>query len=408
MESNSQITSACTGNQESKDELLNDELMTCVLAAAMDGNPNILKLRLQNGGDPFVSSKKLFTPLHFAVMNGSLQCVALLLEAVTSNEDLVQFQTYISSATEHGDTALMFAAQRGQLPICKLLSGSLVDSTNNAGCTALHLAAANGNYEVVKFLIDELQADFKILNGNGENPLYHAVVSGSDRHFSFLLDKMCHSHSSFIEIPENVISEKYNLNACLIRSEIVDSCCDYKGNSLLHAAVKHCNYRVIEKLIDLGVSKAATNVDGDTALHILSSISKTDHKFCAKKHSDICRIFLNSPMGLIHILNNNRETPLHLAARGGNVSVIKEIQLFNPNILSIDTNGMTAIHVAAENGEHNCIRKLMYGLDPPKFEELTKIIPTPLHLAALNGHLTCVKVILDEFKVSSSVKTISV
>ena len=53
-----------------------------------------------------------------------------------------------------------------------------VDSRDcdNDDCTALHVAAANGNFDLVKTLVEDLKADINMENIGGEVPMHIAAA----------------------------------------------------------------------------------------------------------------------------------------------------------------------------------------------------------------------------------------
>ena len=94
-------------------------------------------------------------------------------------------------------------------------------------------------------------------------------------------------------------------------------------------------------------------------------------------------------------------TPLHLAAKNGNLAVCKLIieNIFdkNPTPSSIsDEKWMdrsTPLHLAASNGHFSVCELLINSISKKNPEDETGW--TPLHSAAQNGHLRVVKLILD-------------
>ncbi|KAK7846681.1 ankyrin repeat-containing protein [Quercus suber] len=87
--------------------------------------------------------------------------------------------------------------------------------------------------------------------------------------------------------------------------------------------------------------------------------------------------------------NKEGLSALHIAAKKGNVNVMKELITTCPDIYEfLDPKGQTALHVAAESGEKEAVE---FFLKRPEFESLIneqdKEGNTPMHLAAINGHI---------------------
>ncbi|KAF9613726.1 hypothetical protein IFM89_010168 [Coptis chinensis] len=119
----------------------------------------------------------------------------------------------------------------------------------------------------------------------------------------------------------------------------------------------------------------------------------------------------------------HHETALMQACQHGHWEVVQILVLFKANIHKVDClNGGTALHFAALNGHSRCIRLLLADYIPSlsnlwsilrkrptgesitEFEEgiLSKIVNksadggiTALHMAALNGHVESVQLLLD-------------
>ena len=87
--------------------------------------------------------------------------------------------------------------------------------------------------------------------------------------------------------------------------------------------------------------------------------------------------------------NNEGLSALHIAAKKGNVNVMKELITTCPDIYEfLDLKGQTALHIAAKSGKKKAVE---FFLKRPEFESLIneqdKEGNSPMHLAAINGHL---------------------
>ena len=88
-------------------------------------------------------------------------------------------QVVIDSTDEAGWTALMFAANAGHDAVVRLLlnAGASVHLENGAQDTALHLAAERGRTETARLLL-EAGADFMARDADGRTPLFLAIERG--------------------------------------------------------------------------------------------------------------------------------------------------------------------------------------------------------------------------------------
>lgn len=131
------------------------------------------------------------------------------------------------------------AAAKGDLDKVKALlhdKHELIYGKDDDGRTVLHWAAAQGNSELVKFLLAE-NADIGALTGSGQTPLHLASANG---------------HSGVMAL---LLSAKADVFAK-----------DRYGRTPLHAATLNCQKETVEILLNNHADIAATDVNGYTAL----------------------------------------------------------------------------------------------------------------------------------------------
>jgi Ankyrin repeats (3 copies)/Ankyrin repeat len=117
-----------------------------------------------------------YTPLHYAAAKGNLQIV----------RELVEQRSIAVDIRTQGDksTPLHLSASRGHLDIVKFLveKGAKVEDTDAEGSSALHYAAAGGqgenNRDVIEYLVAN-GADLKKLTNTGTSLLGLAVFTGN-------------------------------------------------------------------------------------------------------------------------------------------------------------------------------------------------------------------------------------
>ncbi|KAG4187155.1 hypothetical protein ERO13_A08G087200v2 [Gossypium hirsutum] len=147
------------------------------------------------------------------------------------------------------------------------------------------------------------------------------------------------------------------------------------------------------------------------------------HYSAAQGHHEIVSLLLESGVD-INLRNYRGQTALMQACQYGHWEVVQILILFGANIHRADyLNGGTALHLAALNGHSRCIRLLLADYIPSipdcwnilknkskdkestsDFDEsaLREVINKPadggvtaLHMAALNGHVESVQLLLD-------------
>ena len=106
----------------------------------------------------------------------TLLMIAIQEDHTEMAERLLRRQAKIGPRNQYGETALMLAAARGNLQLVKLLTAHGAE-INLAGWNPLIYAAWRGRTEVVRYLLDK-GADIDAVSPNGISALMMAVRSG--------------------------------------------------------------------------------------------------------------------------------------------------------------------------------------------------------------------------------------
>lgn len=124
------------------------------------------------------ADRKLGPALVYAASLKSWSCVRALMESPLTNPNV---------RNQAGETALMFAAMHGELPVARFLysKGALI---NQPGWTPLHYAAMGGKLEVAQWLLQE-HAFIDALSPNETTPLMMAAREKHPSMARFLLDE---------------------------------------------------------------------------------------------------------------------------------------------------------------------------------------------------------------------------
>lgn len=141
-------------------------------------HPGITAALLDHGADVNFRDKYA-TPLFPAVENNDDQMVAFLLGKGADLE----------ARTNHRDTALALASDRGYLVIVRRLveNGANIEARNEYGNTPVYLASFQGHYEVVRYLIQK-GAAVNVKNNEGHTPLSTAIKEGHNNVATLLRD----------------------------------------------------------------------------------------------------------------------------------------------------------------------------------------------------------------------------
>lgn len=222
--------------------------------------------------------------------------------------------------------------------------------------TALHMASGQGYPEVVQHLL-ALGASPTVVNQNEETPLHHATIGGDASTASLLIkagvpadaaDKndatalhWLAEEADYIEVLEVLLAANVDANAR-----------DKRMDTPLHIAARSGFVAGIPLLIQGGADPTLTNAKGLTPFH----------SACAVNQSEVVEFFveeLGHFAAAAHPTSDQRETPLHLAAKKKAHSVFDFLlQLENGLAMATDAYGHTPLHVAESVGNDYAVEKL--------------------------------------------------
>lgn len=173
------------------------------------------------------------TPLHWAVMSGSVRMVKLLIE----NEVPLNIQDYDGNTPIHSAIAAINKFQDTEkLEACReifryLVSRADLNQKDLEGLSALHLASELGDLESIRLLIEN-GAWINIQDHQGENALFYAV------------------RGEHIEVIKALV-EEYNIDIEMLNEDdenILDLCKSIGNNSILEMMTSLYNARVSQKM----------------------------------------------------------------------------------------------------------------------------------------------------------------
>ncbi|KWR90233.1 ankyrin repeat domain-containing protein [Cupriavidus sp. IDO] len=140
---------------------------------------NTVQKLLGRGVDPNLVDSRGNPVLVVALREKSLKAATALIKAKNIDFD---------KANPAGETPLMMAALQGELDMVKLMVDDMEVEINKTGWTPLHYAATNGHNNVVKYLVDNA-AYIDAESPNGTTPLMMAARGGHIDTVKLLLDE---------------------------------------------------------------------------------------------------------------------------------------------------------------------------------------------------------------------------
>ena len=101
---------------------------------------------------------------------------------------LEYFHVNVDGRDKEGNTVFMNAVKSCDVSVVReiLEKNPNINAVNKVGCTALHLAAWNGNFEILNILVSQSDINCNILNKNGDTALDVATTFGMKSVIDFL------------------------------------------------------------------------------------------------------------------------------------------------------------------------------------------------------------------------------
>ncbi|KAL0267531.1 UNVERIFIED_CONTAM: hypothetical protein PYX00_009777 [Menopon gallinae] len=336
-----------------------------------------------------------WTPLLIACHKGHMELVNTLL-ANHARVDVFDLE---------GRSALHLAAERGYLQVCDALltNKAFINSKSRVGRTALHLAAMNGFTHLVSFLIKDHNATIDVLTLRKQTPLHLAAAAGQLEVCRLLLElgASIDATDDLGQKPIHVAAQNnYSVVVQLFLQQhpslVMASTKD--GNTCAHIAAIQGSVKVIEELMKFdrqGVISARNRLTEATPLQLAAEGG----------HAEVVKALVRAGASCTDE-NKAGFTAVHLAAQNGHGQVLEVMRTSQSLRISSKKLGVTALHVAAYFGQADTVRELLSHVpatvksDPPSGATLVGELGsesgmTPLHLASYSGNENVVRLLLN-------------
>ncbi|XP_067414758.1 ankyrin-2 isoform X5 [Emydura macquarii macquarii] len=289
----------------------------------------------------------------------------------------------INTCNQNGLNALHLAAKEGHVGLVQELleKGSSVDSATKKGNTALHIASLAGQAEVVKVLVKE-GANINAQSQNGFTPLYMAAQENHINVVKYLLENGANQSTATEDgfTPLAVALQQGHNQAVAILLEN-----DTKGKvrlPALHIAARKDDTKSAALLLQNDHNADVQSKSGFTPLHIAAHYGNVN----------VATLLLNRGAA-VDFTARNGITPLHVASKRGNTNMVKLLLDRGGQIDAKTRDGLTPLHCAARSG-HDQVVELLLERGAPMLAR-TKNGLSPLHMAAQGDHVECVKHLLQ-------------
>ncbi|XP_035175760.1 inversin isoform X2 [Oxyura jamaicensis] len=361
-----------------------------VHAAAVNGDKSTLQ-KLIAGNSELKDKEDQFgrTPLMYCVLADRLDCAEALLKAGAD----------VNRADRSRRTALHLAAQKGNYRFMKLLlarRGNWMQK-DLEDMTPLHLTTRHKSPKCLALLLKHMApGEVDTQDRNKQTALHWSAYYNNPEHVKLLI-----KHDSNIGIPDiegkiplhwaanNKDPSAIHTVKCILEAAPTESLLnwqDYEGRTPLHFAVADGNVAVVDVL---------TSYEGCNVTSYDNLFRTPLHWAALLGHAQIVHLLLErNKFGTIPS-DSQGATPLHYAAQS-NFAETVEVFLKHPSVKDdSDLEGRTSFMWAAGKGSDDVIRTMLNLKLDIDINMTDKYAGTALHAAALSGHVSTVKLLLE-------------
>uniref|UniRef100_UPI0037E71AE9 transient receptor potential cation channel subfamily A member 1b n=1 Tax=Semicossyphus pulcher TaxID=241346 RepID=UPI0037E71AE9 len=336
------------------------------------------------------SDKSRSSPLHLAVRGGNIDTIRL---CIATGAKIDQQQNDRS-------TPLHLACTQGATEVVKLMLSSVdqvedvINLTDGACQTPLHRATIFDHAELAEYLIS-LGADLNGIDCKGHSPLLLASSCGAWKTVTLLLTKGANINvkdrrgCNFLHLAILQPKGLKNLSEEVLQHNSVKallSCEDNEGCTPLHYACRLGIHDSVKNMLGLSgqVGLACKSKDKKSALHFAAQYGRIN----------TCHRLLETITDS-RLLNEGDErglTPLHLASKEGHTKVV-QLLLRKGALFHCDYKGWSCLHHAASSG-YTQTMEILLSANPKLLDKTDEDGNTALHIAAREGHVAAVRLIL--------------
>ncbi|KAM3691765.1 hypothetical protein ACB098_08G036900 [Castanea mollissima] len=278
-----------------------------------------------------LTGKRDDTPLHTAAREGNLTAVTEIFSATGEAE----LKELLEKQNQAGETALYVAAEYGYVDLVREMIKyyDLADAGIKArnGFDAFHIAAKQGDLEILKVLMEVHPELSMTVDGSNTTALHTAATQGHIEIVNFLLE----AGSSL---------------ATIARSN---------QKTALHSAARNGHLEVVKALLEKepGITKR-TDKKGQTPLHMAVK----------GQSSEVVGELIKADPLSVNIVDNKGNTALHIATRKGRAQIVKMLLEHNEtDTKAVNRTGETATDTAEKTGQADVAALLQdYGVQSAK------------------------------------------
>lgn len=268
----------------------------------------------------------------------------------------------LTTKDEAGNTALHIAAglvDNVEVVTRLLEAGADINAVGNGGATPLHSATCTADSEMVQLLVD-FKADITLMDEDHMTALARAVENGKLEVQPVLEMEVADSEAmteearnvGVIELAAHpVIHEFEMLNEAptlpTFRPHITKT--DPHGSTTLLEAARDGDLDRVRALLADGVEIEVAGEDGLRPLHYAANGG----------HTEVVKELLAAGAEIESMGGRFGSRPLHYAALGGHTGVVKELLTAGAEMEAVDNTGDRPLHDAVRGGHTEIVKELL-------------------------------------------------
>ena len=365
-----------------KDAIDNDQRSALYLAA-LKGHLDVVKVLIAAGCDASLGANGK-TAVHAAATSGKLP----VLRCIMKGQTLENWQVLLNKVGVEGQSTLHCACEGGSKDIVKFLLRAGANGTvkGRYGLSPLHLTVKEGQKEIARLLL-QYTKEPSPRDDNGDTPIHLAArrhmsdfikqffQDVSDLGLSVDINAQNHSKATPVMV---ALDEGCEDVAILFIQLGCDLTSDIDDNQPIHLAAWFGFDSIVETLLSRGDS-SIKGYFGRTALNgaALQGLLKT------------VKLLASQPTNVLEVADNRGRTPVLSALSRKHYEVANYLLDIHADHNAVDNHGDGLLHLAAKHGNISMIRRLLsLGCRP---NVINRYGMTPLLTAVENDHLEAVE-----------------